>query len=396
MRSEYPDVADRTVDQADIDTANAYVDRVRTTGYTAGEIAQLHALGLSDDAIARLKVDQTIYDPGDVSPGALDSAFDTLAAEMRNTAALAEDFAADAWTFAGRSNTPPVADFDEGAHSGPDGLTVKFKDTSTSEDLDPLAVTWDFGDGNSRDRNPGRHRRAHLRRRRPVHGHGDRDRRVRLGLEEQADLARAAQPTSPSHPSRRRRSRDRRRSRSTSTPRHRATRTARSRRTSGTSATPRSATGEDGDAHLHVAERRPPDGDAEGHRRPGRHGDHDPAGHRPPTRRSHPTRTDDVLDAAPTGVLDVLANDEDLDGDPITVSGNTQGAHGTVSCAPLGGCIYTATAGFEGSDEFTYTVRDATGLEATATVSVTVGAPPRRRSGRSPTTTTCPRAAGPR
>ena len=46
---------------------NAYVDRVRTTGYTAGEIAQLHLLGLSDDAIGRLKVDQTIYDPGDAS-----------------------------------------------------------------------------------------------------------------------------------------------------------------------------------------------------------------------------------------------------------------------------------------------------------------------------------------
>ena len=80
-------------------------------------------------------------------PARSTAAFDTLATEMRNTAALAEDFAADAWTFAGRSNTPPVADFAEGAHTGADGLTVKFKDTSTSEDLDPLAITWDFGDG---------------------------------------------------------------------------------------------------------------------------------------------------------------------------------------------------------------------------------------------------------
>ncbi len=149
VRSEYPDVADRTVDQADIDAANAYVDRVRTSGYTPGEVAQLHALGLSDDAIDRLKVDQTIYDPGDASPGALDEAFDALATQMRNTATLAEDFAADAWTFAGRSNAPPVADFDEGDHTGADGLTVKFKDTSTSADLDPLTVTWDFGDGES-------------------------------------------------------------------------------------------------------------------------------------------------------------------------------------------------------------------------------------------------------
>ena len=34
------------------------------------------------------------------------------------------------------------------------------------------------------------------------------------------------------------------------------------------------------------------------------------------------------------------------------------------------------TAGFEGSDEFTYTVRDPTGRESTATVFVTVEAPP--------------------
>ena len=105
---------------------------------------------------------------------------------------------------------------------------------------------------------------------------------------------------------------------------------------------------------------------------------------------------DDQLDAAPTGVLDVLANDEDLNGDPITVSGNTQGAHGTVTCAALGGCIYTADPGFEGSDEFTYTVRDSTGLEATATV---VGhrrrAARRGRTGR-PRRPACPRAAGPR
>ena len=69
MRSEFPDPADRTVTQADIDVAHAYVARVRATGYTAGEIAQLHALGLNDDAIARAKVDQTLYRPGRRRPG---------------------------------------------------------------------------------------------------------------------------------------------------------------------------------------------------------------------------------------------------------------------------------------------------------------------------------------
>ena len=93
------------------------------------------------------------------------------------------------------------------------------------------------------------------------------------------DLARTAQPPSPSPPSRRRRRRDRRRSRSTSTPRHRATRTARSRRTSGTSATPRSATGEKTTHTYTSPSADPADCDADGHRRPGRHRDRDPAGH---------------------------------------------------------------------------------------------------------------------
>ncbi len=89
-----------------------------------------------------------------------------------------------------------------------------------------------------------------------------------------------------------------------------------------------------------------------------------------------PTAGDDELDANPTGVLDVLQNDEDVNGDSTTVSGNTQGAHGSVSCAPLGGCLYSAAQGFEGADQFKYTIRDATGLEDTATVTVTVEAPP--------------------
>ena len=147
MRSEFPDDADRTVTQSDLDTANAYVDRVRTSGYTAGEVTRLHDLGLTDDAIARLRIDQTIADPSDAAPGTIDGAFDALAAQMRDVATRAESFAADAWTFAGRSDTPPVADFTEGAHGGAAGRTVPFTDSATSPDLDPLTVTWDFGDG---------------------------------------------------------------------------------------------------------------------------------------------------------------------------------------------------------------------------------------------------------
>ena len=193
MRSEYPDVADRTVDQADIDAANAYVDRVRTTGYTAGEIAQLHLLGLSDDAIDRLKVDQTIYDPGDATPGALDAAFDNLAArdarhrragrglrgrrvDVRRTL----EHTARRRFRRRRAHRPRRAD-------GP------FHGRVDERGSRPAGRDVGLRRRERRDRNPGRHRRAHLRGRRSVHRHGDRDRRVRLGHEEQGGLARTAQ-----------------------------------------------------------------------------------------------------------------------------------------------------------------------------------------------------------
>ena len=374
MRGEYPDAADRIVDQADIDAANTYVDRVRTSGYTGGEIAQLHAIGLSDDAIARLKVDQTIYDPGDVSPGALDEAFDTLAAEMRSTATLAEDFAADAWTFAGRSNTPPVANFADVGHIGDDGLTVKFHDTSSSEDLDPLAVTWDFGDGETATGNHGgtvEHTYA---------GEGTYTVTVTAADEYGSDTK--SHEISPGLPN--------------------------AQPIASFSATP-----QQGPVPLAVsfdgAASNDPDGSiatyewdfgdsAFGSGAQTTHTYTSPSfipmtvtlkvtdnrgATATATRQVTPTAAptapdanDDELDAAPAGVLDVLANDEDADGDRLTVSGNTHGAHGTVSCAPLGGCTYSADTGFQGPDEFTYTVRDPSGREATATVSVTVGARP--------------------
>ena len=87
-----------------------------------------------------------------------------------------------------------------------------------------------------------------------------------------------------------------------------------------------------------------------------------------------PTPGDDTLTASPTGVLDVLADDSDPDGDAITVSASTQPAHGSASCSAAGACFYSATAGFTGADSFTYTARDSTGATTQATVSVTVTA----------------------
>src|SRR5689334_20297117 len=50
--------------------------------------------------------------------------------------------------------------------------------------------------------------------------------------------------------------------------------------------------------------------------------------------------TDDTIVANPTGTTDVLANDTGTDA--LTVASNTQPAHGTATCKPLGGCLYTA------------------------------------------------------
>ena len=68
----------------------------------------------------------------------------------------------------------------------------------------------------------------------------------------------------------------------------------------------------------------------------------------------------------------MLANDTDVDGDTLTVTGSTNGAHGTVTCTTAGVCTYTPAANYNGPDCFTYTVSDGHGGTATGTVSVTV------------------------
>jgi hypothetical protein len=71
----------------------------------------------------------------------------------------------------------------------------------------------------------------------------------------------------------------------------------------------------------------------------------------------------------------VRGNDSDPDGDSLTVSAVTNGAHGTVSIDPAtGNPVYTPDANWSGTDTFTYTVSDGNGGTSTATVSVTVAA----------------------
>src|SRR2546425_439115 len=89
---------------------------------------------------------------------------------------------------------------------------------------------------------------------------------------------------------------------------------------------------------------------------------------------------DDTLDGGASTLrgqpltIDVLANDSDADaGDSLTIGGVTQGSHGSVAIDWMSGkLVYSSTASWYGTDTFTYSVTDANGANATATVSVTV------------------------
>ena len=89
-----------------------------------------------------------------------------------------------------------------------------------------------------------------------------------------------------------------------------------------------------------------------------------------------PVAADDAAttDEETATTLDVLANDTDVDGDPLTISGVTPPAHGTATVADDGTITYTPETHFNGEDRFTYTVADGQGGTATALVSITVTA----------------------
>lgn len=71
--------------------------------------------------------------------------------------------------------------------------------------------------------------------------------------------------------------------------------------------------------------------------------------------------------------INVLANDNDPDGGALSIATNSTPAHGSASITSGGSAIlYTPTAGYSGSDSFTYTACDPSSLCATATVTVTV------------------------
>ncbi|MFV3308926.1 tandem-95 repeat protein, partial [Pseudomonas sp. NY15181] len=69
--------------------------------------------------------------------------------------------------------------------------------------------------------------------------------------------------------------------------------------------------------------------------------------------------------------LDVLHNDTDVDGDPLTVTGASAG-NGSLVINANGTVTYTPKANFSGTDTITYSISDGHGGTATSTVNVTV------------------------
>ncbi len=87
-----------------------------------------------------------------------------------------------------------------------------------------------------------------------------------------------------------------------------------------------------------------------------------------------PDAVDDgaTVDEDDTVTIDVLTNDSDPEGGPLTVTSAGPAGNGTVSVNPDGTIDYTPDPDWNGTDTFTYTVCDEAGNCSTATVTVTV------------------------
>ena len=87
-----------------------------------------------------------------------------------------------------------------------------------------------------------------------------------------------------------------------------------------------------------------------------------------------PRTVDDIaltLEDSPT-TIDVLTNDTDPDGDPLTVFAVSVPPNGTVVINPDGTVTYTPNPNFEGADSFTYDADDGQDGRSTGRVDVTV------------------------
>jgi cellulose biosynthesis protein BcsQ len=79
-----------------------------------------------------------------------------------------------------------------------------------------------------------------------------------------------------------------------------------------------------------------------------------------------------IKEDIPAKKIEVLANDTEVDNEPLKVTGVTQGNNGTVSINPDNTLSYVPNTDFYGTDTFTYTISDHQNETDTAVVSVTI------------------------
>ncbi len=81
-----------------------------------------------------------------------------------------------------------------------------------------------------------------------------------------------------------------------------------------------------------------------------------------------------AIEDTPVVVVDVLANDTDVDNDHLVILGVTQGQNGSVTINTNNMLIYRPNRNFSGTDSFGYTVSDGKGGTDTAGVEMTITA----------------------
>lgn len=80
----------------------------------------------------------------------------------------------------------------------------------------------------------------------------------------------------------------------------------------------------------------------------------------------------DSFSTSALSLSSVLANDSDMEWDPLTASLVSSVSHGSLTLNSNGHFVYTPDAGYSGSDSFVYQAYDGTGYSSNTTVSLTV------------------------